>query len=88
MAKYGNVFTRNVNVGDLKEKQLSDFDAHELVAYLLKAYPGDPRGALKMLRDNYDVGFVLGETTLVLLEGLQRDSSNKVFGNIPKQVNY
>lgn len=88
MAKKKNVFERSYNVSDLKDKELSDYEPGELVAYLLKAYPGDPKGALKILRDNYEVGFVLGEETLILLEGLQRDTSNKVPGGIPKQINY
>lgn len=88
MANTKNVYERVYNVEDLKDKPLSDYEPGELVAYLLKAYPGDPIGALKMLRDNYDVGFVLGESTLILLEGLQSAKSNKEFGNIPKQVYY
>lgn len=86
MANTRNIYERTYNVEDLKDKPLSDYEPGELVAYLLKAYPGDPRGALKMLRENYDVGFVLGESTLILLEGLQSAKSNEVFGSIPKQV--
>lgn len=89
MAKSGsNVFTRTYSMEDLKSKPLADYEPGELVSYLLNTYPGDPRGAIQMLRQNYEIGFVLAESAIILLEGLQRDTSNKEFGNIPKQVNY
>lgn len=72
-----NVFTRNCDISELKDKPLADYTPRELVAYLTVAYPGDPKGALKVLRDNYEVGFVLGETSLMLLEGLQSVKSDK-----------
>ena len=65
-----NVFLRVVNVQELKDKPLADYTPSELVAYLTHAFPGDPKGALKVLRDNYEVGSVLANTTSLLLEGL------------------
>lgn len=72
-----NVFVRNYNLEELKDKPLADYEPSELVAYLTVTYPGDPQGALKILRQNYEVGFVLGETAHILLEGLQSVESNK-----------
>lgn len=77
-----NVFTRNCDITKLKDKPLADYEPSELVAYLTVTYPGDPKGALKLLRQNYEVGFVLGETALILLEGLQSVKSNKKLGSI------
>ena len=67
-----NVFERSIDLDSLKDKPLSDYNPSELVAYLLKAYPGDPKGALKMLIENNEVGYVLGSRTEILLEGLSK----------------
>ncbi len=66
-----SVFERlaDVDFESLKDKHLSDYEPYQLAAHMLKHYPGDPIGALKSSRSNYEIGTVLYEQTYDLLEG-------------------
>ena len=64
------IFERRVSLQHLEGKPLADYQPKELCAYILKAFPNDPFGALKCMRENVEVGFVLGEQTRLLLEGV------------------
>lgn len=66
-----NVYQRSIPMEGLKDKPVSDYSPEELVAFITTAYPGDPKGALKVYMDNLEIGYVLYEKTKVLLEGLQ-----------------
>ena len=66
-----NIFQRSTNLSKLENVPLSDYKPYELAAYVTKAYPGDPIGALNMLSDNHEIGTVLYTTTKILVEGLQ-----------------
>lgn len=72
-----DIFRRMTENEDLSGVDLSDYKPYQLAAHVLKAYPGDPLGALKLLRDSYEIGFILYESTVALLEGsnyAKRDS--------------
>ena len=71
-----NVFQRAIDLEALKDKPKSDYEPGELVAYLTTAFVGDPKGALRIMKDNYEIGFVLFERTKILLEGLWDDKRN------------
>lgn len=71
-----NVFQRNVSMDSLKDRELSDYSPSELVAFLTTAYPNDPIGALKYMRETYTVGTVLGSQTALLLEGMKGVKTN------------
>ena len=64
-----NVFERLAKDDDLTGVLLGDYEPRQLVAYVLKAYPGDPSGALKAMRDNHEIGSVNCNVALSLLEG-------------------
>lgn len=66
-----NVFQRHYDMSKLESVPLADYEPGELVAYLTNAYPGDPIGALNLLKDNNEIGSVLYNTTKLLVEGLQ-----------------
>lgn len=53
-----------------ESKEISSYEPKELVSYLLNKYPGDPLGALKLLMNNHEVGFVLGSQTQCILEAI------------------
>lgn len=71
-----NIFQRNISMDSLKGKELSDYTPSELVAFLTNAYPNDPIGALRYMRENYKVGEVLGQQTELLLEGVKGVKTN------------
>lgn len=71
-----NIFQRNISMDSLKGKELSDYTPSELVAFLTNAYPNDPMGALRYMRENYKVGEVLGQQTELLLEGVKGVKTN------------
>ena len=64
------IFERKVDLKQLEGVSLADYKPTELCAYILKEYPGNPLGALRCMRDNVEIGNVLGEQTRVLLEGV------------------
>ena len=66
-----NVFQRVIDPETLKDVPKSDYEPGELVSYLTTAFPGDPKGALRIMKDNYEIGLILFERTKILLEGLQ-----------------
>lgn len=65
-----NLFQRVTNLEALRDVPKSDYEPGELVAYLTTAFPGDPKGALRVMKDNYEIGLILFERTRILLEGL------------------
>ena len=65
-----NIFQRVIDVQSLHNKSLSDYKPDELVAFITTAYPYDPKGALKLMREKYMVGELLGREAELLLEGL------------------
>lgn len=67
-----NVFERICAEEQTEGKALSDYEPYQLAAYMLRNYPGDPIGALKLYKDNLDVGVVLYSITRTLLEGSRR----------------
>ena len=71
-----NIFQRNISMDSLKDKELSDYIPSELVAFLTNAYPDDPMGALRYMRETYKVGQVLGQQTELLLEGVKGVKTN------------
>lgn len=71
-----NVFQRAINLEELIDKPKSDYEPGELVAYVTTAFSGDPKGALRIMRDNYEIGSILFERTKILLEGLQDAKRN------------
>lgn len=71
-----NVFQRSVNIDELKGQDISDYNPSELVAFLTTAYPNDPMGALRYLRETYTVGTRLGSQTELLLEGMKGVKTN------------
>ena len=66
-----NVFQRAIDPETLKDVPKSDYEPGELVSYLTTAFPGDPKGALRIMKDNYEIGLILFERTRILLEGLR-----------------
>ncbi len=74
-----NVFTRNYNIQDLKDVPLADYTPQELVAFVTTKYPGDARGAIKAMRDNYEIGFILWSQTNTLLGGLEYATSQRTY---------
>lgn len=71
-----NIFQRNISMDSLKGKELSDYTPSELVAFLTNAYPNDPMGALRYMRETYKVGQVSGQQTELLLEGVKCVKTN------------
>ena len=71
-----SVFERACDISKLEGVPLADYKPYELVAYVRRAYPGDPKGALKILRDNIEIGDILYSVTLTLLEGLDSVKRN------------
>jgi len=63
-----NVFQRRYKLDDLKAKSFSDYTPGELVSYVTTVFPGDPIGALKSMRDTYEIGSILYGKTLTMLE--------------------
>ena len=80
-----NVFQRQCKIDSLKGKALASYTPGELVSYCTTAFPGDPRGALKSMRDNYEIGSILYEETDTLLEVLQNVKRNKTCKTISEQ---
>lgn len=74
-----NVFERLASYDDLEGVPLADYEPYQLASHMLKNYPGDPGGALRVYYDNHEVGFILYNTTLTLLEGMDSVKRNKVF---------
>ncbi len=66
-----NVFERLAEGEDLTGVPFSDYEPRQLVAYVLRAFPGDPFGALKTMRDSLEIGVVKYNITLLLLEGFK-----------------
>ncbi len=71
-----SVFERVASDDALDGIQLSDYEPYQLAAYMLERYPGDPTGALKIYKDNHEIGFILYSTTLSLLEGFKSVKRN------------
>lgn len=74
----GNVFQRACEGRDLDSKPVADYEPFEMAAYVTKLYPGDPIGALKIYRDNCEIGNVLYCVTKTLLEGLKVDKRDEM----------
>lgn len=64
-----NVFERVAENDSLDGKRLADYKPYQLAAHMLKQYPGDPIGALKSAKVNYEIGSILYTQTFNLLEG-------------------
>lgn len=73
-----NVFLRRFDKEAVKGLPLSDYKPEQLVAHLIQHYPGDPIGALQNMMDNYEVGYLLYNTTLTLLEGFRSDKRDEM----------
>lgn len=71
-----SVFERVADGDNLDEVPLSDYEPYQLAAYMLRCYPGDPTGALKIYSDNHEIGDILYRTTLSLLEGFKSVKRN------------
>lgn len=71
-----DVFRRLAAYDNLDGVSLSDYEPYQLVAYVKSLYPGDPAGALKILKDNHEIGFLLYNISLLLLEGSQSVERN------------
>lgn len=72
-----NIFQRQHKLSTLKEKPFASYTPGELVSYCTTAFPGDPIGALRVMRDNYEIGMILYEETNTLLEVMQNVKRNK-----------
>lgn len=66
-----NVFEASFDPEEVKGLPLADYSVKQLVGYLLKYYPANPMGALKDIRYNGEVGYVLGTETEIILEGIR-----------------
>ena len=64
-----SVFERIVNLDDVKDIPLAEYSPKELCAFILHTYPNDPVGAVKLMRENLEIGDVLGSQAQLLLEG-------------------
>lgn len=68
-----SVFERRVDITNMKDMPLSAYRPEQLCAYLLRAYPNDPIGALRLMREKLEIGSVLAQSTRLLLEGVVND---------------
>ena len=71
-----SVFERIANEDNMDGIPLYKYKPYQLAAYVQRLYPGDSKGALRVLRDNHEVGTVLYNVTLALLEGLESAERN------------
>lgn len=79
-----SVFERVSKDDRLEGVPLADYEPYQLVAHLRRAYPGDPKGALEILKNNLEIGFVLYSVTLTLLEGLDSVKGNEMLRGLSK----
>lgn len=63
-----NVFIKSVDLEAIKDLPLSSYDVKQLTAYVLNKYPNDPLGALSLMVQNLEVGYVVSSRTRIILE--------------------
>lgn len=68
-----NSFEKCTDFDTLREVSLCDYEPYQLVAFVLKAYPNAPKEVLHSMLENLEIGFVLHDTALALLEGYLND---------------
>lgn len=71
-----SVFERVANGDNIDGIPLYQLQPYQLAAYVQRVYPGDSKGALRILRDNHEIGGVLYDITLALLEGVESAERN------------
>ena len=69
MEEKENIFSIVAPIAEIKDKEFSDYTVNELCSYIVTLYPEDPLGALKIMMDNLQVGYVLGNKAKFILEG-------------------
>lgn len=68
-----NVFVRVVDLEAIKDLPLSNYDVKQLTAYLIQNYPNDPIGALSLMVQNLEVGYVVSSRVRLILERVGYD---------------
>lgn len=77
-----SVFERIVNLDEVRDIPLSEYSPKELCAFILRTYPNDPVGAIKLMRENLEVGDILGNQTQLLLEGYINVNRNETINGV------
>ena len=77
--------TDDLTYPDINKVPLCDFSSTELFKYFLDTNPSNPIEACRKAILNYDVGMVVGNAAISLLEGYLDVKNERSFDNLSKQ---